>query len=456
MVLCGVACRPVDTERVRVRGQGMVLEVVARSDADQVHMRRFEISVEPAAAIEVRCRAGDDRHVRTWDRSTHIDGALFGLLADTTYDCTITATRDGKQLSGDLSFDTDEQGAELPPMDLSFGGDPWGSYTLFNTWQSGGGGSDHQLLIVDDRARVRWHMPFEEDTSVGLEAQVLGRRSLLIGGGKLPPQKLALGGKTVWEFPSFQGKQRFWHHEAHLTPSGTILGLHAEDNTNGNRTWAGFRVVERDPETNQELWSWDSQSAFDAGWLPSPGLDSDPWHANAVSEVDGDVLISLPGIDRVVRIDKPTGQIVWELGRGLDFTLDGSWFTGQHDPELEGDRMLIHDNGVGTGQSRVVELELDPDAGTAQIAWEWTEDGWFEPLWGDADRLPDGSVLITRGHCGFCPDAGSGPSSIRMVDPGTDAITWELAFPDRNWAVYRAERVDGCALFDTTEGCDER
>ena len=435
----------------------MVLDVVARSDAEQVHMRRFEISVEPAAAVDVRCSVKGDateKHARTWDAATHIDGSLFGLLADTTYDCAITARRQGKKLTGELSFTTDEQGADLPPMDLSFTGDPWGDYTVFNTWRSGGGGSDHQVLIVDDRARVRWHLAIEDDSSVGLEVRPAGRRSLWIGGGKIPPQKRALGGTVLWSFPTLDDKQTYWHHEAHPTPQGTLLGLQAEANSNGQRQWEGFRIVERDPDQG-EVWSWDSQSAFDAGTLPNPGGNKDPWHANAVSQIEGgDVLVSLPGIDRVLRIDKSSGSVAWQFGRGLDFGMVSGWFSGQHDPELLGDRLLMHDNGVLGGESRLVEYALN-DA-TAQVVWEWTEPGWFEPLWGDADRLPNGTVLVARGHCGFCADAGSGASSIRILDPATDAITWELAFPDRNWATYRAERVDGCDLFDNDALCGAR
>lgn len=455
------ACRPVDTERLRIRGNGLALEVVARSSPEQVHMRRFEISVEPAAAVLIECDGdgvSEELHVRELDRSAHFDVSLFGLLAETQYDCEITASRDEKTLTGELSFTTERQRARIPELQLERAAEVWGAYTIFNTWQSGGGGSDHQILIVDDQARVRWHQELDDATSVGLEVRPMGPRSLLIGGGKLPPHRLALGGTTMWSFPDLIGKKTFWHHEAHPTPHGTVLGLLAEPNTNGVREVEGFRIVERDPVTDTELWSWDSQTAWDAGVLPTIPGDADPWHANAASwvgeQTDGHVVLSLPGIDRVLRIDPRTDQVLDQLGWGGDFAMSDPWFSGQHDPEWDGDRVLLHDNGVLTRRTRIVELALDGTS--AEVAWEWTEPGWYEPLWGDADRLPDGSILVARGHCGFCPDAGSGPSSVRMVEPATGAVSFDLSLPDRSWAIYRAERVDGCDLFDLKSRCETR
>ena len=102
-----------------------------------------------------------------------------------------------------------------------------------------------------------------------------------------------------------------------------------------------------------------------------------------------------------------------------------------------------------------MECRLDPDAGTAQVVWEYTEPGWLEPIVGDADRLDNGKVLITLGHCACCwwalsPDHWS---ALVAVVPETNTVAWRLDWPDDTHGGYRAERYDGCGLFGHAAYC---
>lgn len=70
------------------------------------------------------------------------------------------------------------------------------------------------------------------------------------------------------------------------------------------------------------------------------------------------------------------------------------------------------------------------------MVWEYAPPAdLFAPIWGDADRLPNGNTLITFGRRG--PDVGS---HLVEVDPGGGGALWQLRFPD-GWGVYRADRV---------------
>ena len=120
-----------------------------------------------------------------------------------------------------------------------------------------------------------------------------------------------------------------------------------------------------------------------------------------------------------------------------------------------GERLLVHDNGwtrPGPRASRVAEYVLDFDARTARLVWWWTEPDWYEPIWGDADWLPSGHVLVTRAHCGHCA-TGGGTTELIEIDPATDTVTWRLSLLDPAFTGYRAQRLEPCTIFDHRGYC---
>ena len=98
----------------------------------------------------------------------------------------------------------------------------------------------------------------------------------------------------------------------------------------------------------------------------------------------------------------------------------------------------------------VERLNAPPEC---RMSWEFTEEGWFETIWGDVDRLPDGHVLITRAHCGTCQPASAARTQLVEVDPATNEVVWRLVMEAQDDAGYRAERVDGCAIFANARYC---
>ena len=91
-----------------------------------------------------------------------------------------------------------------------------------------------------------------------------------------------------------------------------------------------------------------------------------------------------------------------------------------------------------------MEYRIDEAARTATLVWEfpgnfnvdsWYRDESYQPFWGDADRLENGSVLITAGERGSGTD-----SRIFEVTREDGQVVWELRLgPDIG--VYRAERI---------------
>jgi Arylsulfotransferase (ASST) len=211
-----------------------------------------------------------------------------------------------------------------------------------------------------------------------------------------------------------------------------------------------------DPDTGVWEELYDSQAAVDEGALPVGAGDA--WHANWIDVIDhgeGQKLyVSLCFIDRVLRIDLATRRVDWALGPGGDFAYVGANgpTSCQHGLEVseDGTKILAYDNGVDRGESRALEYTLDLAARTATVDWTWT-DGWYEPLLGDVDWLPNGDVLVTQGHP-ECFNA-EGLTSIVQIDPLAGEERWRMTFPDQWHAAYRSERLDGCALFSNVGAC---
>jgi arylsulfate sulfotransferase len=138
-------------------------------------------------------------------------------------------------------------------------------------------------------------------------------------------------------------------------------------------------------------------------------------HGNAVaySRADGNLLLSLPEQDWVIKIDyqdgKGTGKVLWRLGEQGDFTAGSSnpnpWFSYQHDSAFEpsgSDTLVLLDNG----QRR---KKKDPKATTRGQMWKIDEKtrratllmnadlGVYSPWVGSAQRLSNGNFHFMTG-----------------------------------------------------------
>lgn len=149
------------------------------------------------------------------------------------------------------------------------------------------------------------------------------------------------------------------------------------------------------------VWQWDSWDH-----LPITGTDVsltanriDYAHCNAV-EPDGEaVLLSNRHLSNVVKINRATGAVIWQLGGvGNDFAfVNDSGFERQHDiRRLANGRLTLFDNGgAGRGYSRAVEYAIDEPGRVVTRMWEYR--GPWAFCCGNAQRLPGGNTLINWG-----------------------------------------------------------
>lgn len=307
------------------------------------------------------------------------------------------------------------------------------------------------LAVVDMEGTVAWSYR-DDNILLGSRLDVFPLMdAVVLPNGNILTQSLTMlaidpsTNETVWQYidPDIQ-----IHHDVDVLPDGNIMFLYqqvieAPGSDFSPRATDGIRII--DPSTKEVLWDWRSEGHISFhDYCPlcitktflSNGLD---WlHANTLifrEEPEGDAIyINYRNLNRFCKIDYPSGDMLWCLGDGGDF--GGGLFSHAHDPEfLPNGDILLFDNGLHRdgnpepGESRVIEIAFDPDALNAEIVWEWS-DGFYSEIMGDADRLPNGNILVT--------DAMNG----RIVELTPDKeVVWEYQL-NANHTIYKTERID--------------
>ncbi|MEQ1569682.1 MAG: aryl-sulfate sulfotransferase, partial [Myxococcota bacterium] len=409
----------------------------------------------------------------------HHELVVRGLRADSRYQCVV-------HLDGRSSAATFATGR--PPVPAFEVTDPAGAsepYTLFNTQRGATSVDGTWLLIVDPDGAVRWSYLVGFDLIGDVDAELEDEgQTVHLGGGwgwfdvdqpnRGVFRDVDLSGQTLLDRTEPAFGLGFNHHSEKLD-DGSYLSLTGAENTDGVTTWYGVGIEQWHPEAGLQ-WTWSSQQLVDAGVVAPPEpTEKLPFHANSVSFVDdawgSAVWVSLYGARQIWRLDRATGDRTHVFGPEGDLTLldpqgaplgPEQWSWVQHDPDYGPDgSILLYDNGqdrpVDVPYSRVAEFAVDLDARTATLLWDWTEPGWYDPVLGDADWLPNGDVLVTRGfRVGWTPDSPDVSQVLELRPPRDGAaaeVVWRLRWTDPDWPTFRAARYDGCALFANARYC---
>jgi len=181
-----------------------------------------------------------------------------------------------------------------------------------------------------------------------------------------------------------------------------------------------------DRATGQVLFEWNSwgQIPYEDQTTPSPR--SEYAHINSVFEdFDGNLIMSFRHVSQVVKVARPSGQIMWRLGgRTNQFQFINDPFSnlcGQHTASrLDNGNILVFDNGqfcwpvvAARGETtRVAEYQLDEQNMTAELVWSYIQPGIVNQFAGSAQRLPNGNTIIGWG-------AGSSILATEVTSDGT-------------------------------------
>jgi arylsulfotransferase ASST len=311
--------------------------------------------------------------------------------------------------------------------------------TLFAS-QNGNG-----VYLVDLQGNIEhtWQMAYQA------EYGYLTHRGTLFYNGNLPsgrfagqPTPLAGGivleadwrGNVLWEL-----RRPDHHHDGRLLSNGNVLLLCATElpdeiaaqveggipGTEVNGKILADYLVETTTD-GQVVWEWRTWEHLDPTTHPltAPHNNRAVWTwGNAIHELpDGNILLSMRHLSTIVRINRQTDEIDWELGPP---PLSGSHGVNP----LPNGHYLIFDNGpyrVDHGTIAPVSaapfsrvLEVDPE--TNSIVWAYTDPArpsFWSPLFSNAQRLPNGNTLINEGVSG------------RLFEVTSDGDTvWEYVNP---------------------------
>jgi hypothetical protein len=312
-------------------------------------------------------------------------------------------------------------------------------FTLFTPLLGGG-----LVYLVDMQGTLvhTWQLPHPP----GAYGYLTGRGTLFYNGNV--PSDTFLGkqffnggaalevdwnGNILWEV-----RQPGHHHDGRLLRNGNVLLLCAQELPDpvASQVRGGLAGTEADSHiwadylvemttSGQTVWTWRSWEHLDPATHPLT-LPSDErafWtHGNAVAELaDGNLLLSMRNLSTIIRINRQTDEIEWELGPP---PLAGAHGVNQ----LPTGNLLVFDNGP----YRVDQLRVSPAAApfsrileinpvTNEIVWTYQELlGWnfFSALLSNAQRLPNGNTFVNEGLSG----------RLFEVTPDGDVV-WEYVNP---------------------------
>jgi len=419
-------------------------------------------TTDQPANSEVQFGIGSATHriVQDEQTTTH-EVYVVGMRAETLYGITAISTNAsatgsaaGEVTTGSLPSNLPAQADVITAATASY----QSGYTLTNFWDSGQ--APTLAVILDAEGYPVWYFENgpETDQFGATSTQWSQEGTVVVGNaGSAPAREVDLEGNVLWEGPT--GGSAPLSHETVKLPGGTYFVVRESSST--------ARVEEVDVDNNV-LWTFDLYADTS---ITNNGAN-DWCHVNtAYTDPTEAFLYFNCRYQGFFKIDRGTKGILWHLGAAMDDDQSGDVaylpdnsvrYNDAHDPEVHDDgTVLIYDNQGwanrsegqqnGSFHSQVVEYQLDEGSKQATLTWQfpgsfstdpWYTEGWMTPIWGDADRLENGNVLVTAGVTGT---GGGG-----MTPPGTKTrlfevtregqIAWAIEWPETKGS-YRAERI---------------
>jgi hypothetical protein len=174
-------------------------------------------------------------------------------------------------------------------------------------------------------------------------------------------------------------------------------------------------------------------------------------------------------VNTFYKINHTNSEVIWGIGEYGNFTLfsqsgiesESLFFHAHAVEKIDTHRFILFDNDYHnhinplSRQSRILELEIDEYARTANLSWTWSPPmEYWSYIWGDADRLSNENrlgVFGTRTH-------PYSPVSARLVEVDSAGnIVWKLDFPKGDgyrYGVYRMERFRFTPIIDAPKSVD--
>jgi hypothetical protein len=196
-------------------------------------------------------------------------------------------------------------------------------------------------------------------------------------------------------------------HDFVELPDGTLAAVVVDQRDVDGTDVKSNAIVEVTPDDGEVTEVWNALDCFD----PAVDVGSEPeqgWTlANALDydETDDVYYFGSRGLSNISRIPRGMRECEWVLGstgNTIDFAEGSAVFLHQHQFEVLGDHVIVHDNdGTMERASRIVEYRLDLTAGTATEVWSFmSTPPVYAPILGEPIRLDGGETFIDWSYAG--------------------------------------------------------
>jgi hypothetical protein len=391
---------------------------------------------------------------------------VIGMHAETEYLLKAVSANSAGSSSVAASFTTGALPTDLPVAtqtvaDTSAAEQGWTLVNIMPAGSKGFVGTAPGIMVMYDMLGLPvWYYVngSTPDERGDVSLRVLANRHLVLGPSSGEPAKeLDLAGNVVWQGPppapsgpATDPATAPMSHYAGKLDNGNYVVFRNLTTSDGV---IGALVQELSPE-NEVVWSW---NLFDH--LAPPADAPLEWcHPNSVTvDLANDVFYLSCRYQGIIKARRSGDQaVLWVLGgqKGGDYAFEPATAAifDQHDPEIHADgTILVFDNHYGYERppegttSRAIEFKLDEAAKVATPTFEfpgsygnvddWYRTSWLTPYWGDADRLPNGNVLVCAGFRN-----GTEQTHVFEVRPSDGAVVWQITLPI-GVGSYQAERL---------------
>ncbi len=217
-----------------------------------------------------------------------------------------------------------------------------------------------------------------------------------------------------------------------------------------------------------EVWRWNSWDHVKIADCTIHRFPNDYAHLNSLHELDGDIVAGLRGCAQVLRIERATGAVVWQIGGSEPMRADRpapstgatrylpvendplGEFCGQHHvTATPAGSLLMFDNGnhcLGARKdlppvTRIVEYDVSSGAGARFVReYRLPEEDGVAVSGGGVTALPSGNWLVTWGS--------NGPRiAVSEVDTaGNEVFRMSMSRDGRAYGTGRVYRENEAAL----------
>ena len=462
---------------------------------------RYKISVPAGASVHIRFGTTMSYGLNTWTQPAPQGGAVnmyvAGMLANTTYHVqAIVDLADGSQVAdADHTFKTGGIATSILPEILTTttaGMTPQSGLELLDLVNP----TERQSVVTDLNGNVLWAYQYgNSGTDLPEPVKLLPNGHFLID---ISPQvganglfaktaindvrEVDLAGLTVHELSvdelnyelqhkGFNLNVYTIHHDAMPLPNGHLILLvnslkyfNSFPGFSGPVNVVGDALIDLD-QNWQPVWVWNSFDHLDINRHP---MNFPDWtHSNAIlySPDDGNLLLSIRHQNWIIKIDYEdghgTGDVLWRLGEGGDFKLQGGvdptdWFYAQHGPHFVGPssagvfQLALFDNGNdrqfpggticgSTGApacySTAKILQIDEGAKTATIQFKDDPIG-YSFFGGNTEVLTNGDVEFDM--CDISQDPNLA-NIYEVTNEPQPQVVWQMNI--KNNFAYRAFRI---------------